>query len=338
MYKLLWGLTAAATMVWAPAYSQPIEEFYKRTDVQIVVGHEPGTGFDLYARTLARHMSTHIPGKPAVIVQNMVGASGLNAFNWLANAAPKDGSVFATAAFTVPFEPLFGNKAARFDASKLGWIGNMDSSVSICGVSKESGVNKFEDALRQDVLLGSTGHAGPLSQSPRALRELVGARFKIIEGYKGSSSVKLAIERGEVHGVCGISLSTVRTQYRDIHESGLFRLILQIGPEPHPDLQDVPHVYQFAKGDDDRAVFDLLFGAQGLGRSFVAPAGLPEERLEALRQAFEATMTDKNFLAEAKKINLDLRPQSGRSVQAFIQRIYLSPPSVIERARKAIGR
>lgn len=305
---------------------------------QIVVGHEAGTGFDLYARTLARYIPAHLPGKPTVVVQNMVGASGLTAFNWIANVAPKDGSVIGLAAFTVPFEPLLGNSSARFDASKMLWIGNMDSSVSICGVSKASGIDSFQDALSREALVGSTGNAGPLSQSPRALNELLGAKFKVIEGYKGSASVKLAIERGEVHGVCGISFSTVKTQYRDIWESGNFRLILQIGPAPHPELKDLPHVYQFARSDEDRAVFDILFGAQGLGRSFVAPPGVPAERVRVLREAFDATVRDEAFLKEAEKIGLDVRPQTGAEVQSFIERVYAAPPAVAARAKKALNR
>lgn len=313
-------------------------DFYVGRTVQVVVGHESGTGFDLYARTLARHIGRHIPGRPTIVVQNMPGASGLTAFNWLANVAPRDGSVLATAAYTVPFEPLLGNTSARFDASKLSWIGNMDASVSICGVSKMSGISSFDELLSREIVMAGTGSAGPLSQSSRALRELTGAKLKVIDGYKGSASVKLAIERGEVEGVCGISYSTVKTQYKDVYEGGAFRLILQLGSEVHPELKDVPLVYRYAKTDEDRRVFDVLFGSQGLGRSYVAPPDVPAERLTALRNAFQAMMADPEFLGDASKGGLDLRPQSGEQVQAFIERIYASAPSVAARARKAIDR
>ncbi len=322
----------------APARADDLDQAFKDKTITVVVGHEAGTGFDLYARTLARHMPHHLPGKPAMVVQNMVGASGLAAFNWLGNVAPKDGLAFGIVAFTVPFEPLLGNASARFDASKYGWIGNMDSSVSICGVSKTSGVTSFADIMTREVMVGGTGSSGPLSQSPTALRSLLGARFKLVEGYKGSASVKLAIERGELDGVCGISLSTVRTQYRDIFESGQLQLLLQLGPEPHPDLKNVPHVYEFAKTDEDRQVFDLIFGAQGLGRSFVAPPGIAPERLQALRKAFMDTMKDADLIAEAQKVGLDLRPQSGEDVQAFIARVYAAPKQAAERARLAVKR
>ncbi len=320
------------------AMAQGATDFYKDRQVTIVVGNEPGTGFDLYARSLARFMGDHIPGKPAMVVQNMPGASGLVAFNWLANVAPRDGSTFLTAPFTVPFEPLFGNAAARFDASRLVWIGNMDASVSICGVSASSPVRSIEDAMRQEAPVGATGATGPMTQTTVALNELLGTKFKRIEGYKGSASVKLAMERGEVSGVCGISLSTVRTQWRDIYESGAFRLILQLGPAPHPDLANVPHVYAYAKTDEERGVFDLIFGIQGLGRAFVAPEGAPADRVAILRRAFNATMEDPAFVAYASKAGLDLAPQSGEQVQAFVARIYAAPPAVAARARRAIGR
>jgi tripartite-type tricarboxylate transporter receptor subunit TctC len=325
----------ALALLSAPAQA---DDFYAGRQVSIVVGNEPGTGFDLYARSLARFMGEHIPGKPSLVVQNMVGASGLVAFNWLANVAPKDGSALLTAPFTVPFEPLFGNASARFDASRLNWIGNMDASVSICGVSKASGVGGVEDAMRKEVLVGATGATGPMSQSTAALNQLLGTQFKRIEGYKGSAAVKLAVERGEVSGVCGISLSTVRTQWRELHESGALRLILQLGPSPHPDLPDVAHVYSFAKSNEDRQVFDLIFGVQGLGRSFVAPGGTPAARVATLRRAFDDTMKDASFRAYAAKTGVDLAPQSGDDVQAFIERVYRTPQSVIDRARRVTER
>ena len=330
--------SVALAVFTSTARADEVSDFYGGRTVQIVVGHESGTGFDLYARTLARHIGRHIPGRPTIVVQNMPGASGLSAYNWLANVAPRDGSVLATAAYTVPFEPLLGNNAARFDASKLSWIGNMDASVSICGVSKASGIGNFDELLSREIAIAGTGSAGPLSQSSRALRELVGAKLKVIDGYKGSASVKLAIERGEVDGVCGISLSTVKTQYKDVYEGGAFRLILQLGSEPHPELRNVPHVYFYAKTDEDRRVFDILFGSQGLGRSYVAPPDIPAQRLARLRDSFEATMMDGDFLADAEKGALDLRPQSGEKVQTFIEHIYASAPSVAARARQAIGR
>ncbi|MFM1816802.1 MAG: hypothetical protein RLZ98_3497 [Pseudomonadota bacterium] len=313
-----------------------VEDFYKGRQMSIVVGHQTGTGFDLYARTLAKFMGGHIPGKPTIIVQNMTGASGLKSLNFLAKVAPKDGSVFATMVFSAPFEPLMGEGKGLFDATRFLWIGNMDSSVSIFGVSRKSGVKRFEDLFQKEIVVGGTGRAGPLNQVPNALRNLLGAKIKVVTGYKGSASVKIAIQRGELDGAAGISWSTIKTQYQDIRKEGDFNMILQVGPKPHPELPQVRHVYDFAKTEDDRQIFDLVFGVQGLGRAFMAPDGVPAERGAALRKAFVDTMADKALRAEADKIKLDLNPQSGEDVEAFVKKIYATPKRVIVLARDAI--
>jgi tripartite-type tricarboxylate transporter receptor subunit TctC len=315
------------------ARADSVADFYTGKTVKIVVATQAGTGFDLYARTLAQHLGRLLPGHPTFVVQNMPGASGLTAANWMANVAPKDGTVLATIPFTVPFEPLLEDGKGRFDAPNLTWIGNMDTSVSICTVSTRLGLGSFDDVMQREVLVGGTGRAGPLAQVPKALARLTGAKLKVIDGYKGSAAVKLAVQRGEVHGVCGISYSTVRTRYADVHASGEMKMILQVGPEPHPDLKSLKHVYQYARSDEDRQVFDLIFGTQGLGRSYVAATGIPTDRAAALRKAFMATMSDAQFLADASKANLDLRPQTGEAVTAFVKRIYASPKHVVERAK-----
>ena len=332
-----WTLALLALVMVAPwAQAQTRDDMFKDKPFTIVVGHEPGTGFDLYARTLARYLPKYLPGKPNALVQNVVGASGVSAFNWLGTVAPKDGTTIAIVAFTVPFAPMLGHAAGRFDASQYNWIGNMDSSVSVCAFSKASGALTFEHARQREVMVGGTGASGPLSQSATALRALTGAQLKVIEGYKGSASVKLAIEGGELHGVCGISLSTARTQYREAFDSGELLMTLQLGLEPHPDIKTVPHVYQYARNEEERQVFDLIFGAQGLGRSFVAPPGLPAQRVAMLRAAFSSAMQDPELIAEAERVQLDLRPQTGEQVQAFVQRVYSAPREIADRARKAV--
>src|SRR5215467_15152073 len=187
------------------AIADEVADFYKGKTFTIVVGHEVGTGFDLYSRVLARHIGRHIPGNPNVVVQNMVGASGIVPANWLYNVAPKDGSVIMTFVYTAALDPIFGNGAARFDAAKLTWVGNMDEGISICGVSPASGIVTFEDMLSKEVLIGSTGATGPLGKYALAVKNLLGAKIKLVAGYQGSASVKLAINRGEVHGICGLS-------------------------------------------------------------------------------------------------------------------------------------
>jgi len=331
------ALAAAAGLAPA-ALAQGSGDFFKGRTITIVVGIEQGTGFDLYGRALARHIGRHIPGNPTVIVQNMPGASGLVAYNWLANVAPKDGTAMVIASFSVPFEPLFGNESARFRGPQLGWVGNMDSGVSACLVRADSGVSTWSDIMEREITMGAAGRAGAISRAPRALRELGGAKIKLVEGYKGTASIKLAIERNELQGICGISMSTVRSQWRDVLESGLVKIVLQLGPRPDPALAGVPHVFDFAKGADQRQIYNLIFGPQGLGRSFAAPPGVPADRLNILRAAFQATMKDAQFLEDTRKAKLDISPQTGEEVQAFVEQMYASPPEAIARARKVLGR
>ncbi len=319
------------------AKADAVADFYKGKTFSIIVGHQSGTGFDLYARVLSRHMGRHIPGNPNIVVQNMNGASGLRSLNWLANVGPKDGTAMATMVFTAPFEPLMGNGKGKFDPRKFWWIGNMNTSVSTCGFSKAAGIKTVDDLFKKEVLVGGTARAGPLSQVPSALKNLLGMKIKLIPGYRGSSSIKLAIQRGEVQGACGISLSTVYTRYKSLVDAGNYNIVLQVGPKPHPDLKDTPHVYKFAKSDEDRKVFDLIFGAQGLGRSFMATAEVPAARGKALQKAFMDTMKDPQLLAEAKKINLRLRPVPGPEVAAFVKQAFKTPKPVVERAKKAIA-
>lgn len=329
---------AGAMLASAPARAQDAGDFYKGKTITIVVGIEQGTGFDLYGRALARHMPRHIPGNPTMIVSNMPGASGLIAFNWLANVAPKDGTTFAIGSFSVPFEPMFGNESARFRAPQFGWIGNMDSGVSACLARADSGVSQWKDIFQKELTMGAAGRGGAISQAPRALMELSGAKIKLIEGYVGTASIKLAIERNELQGICGISMSTVRSQWSDVLQSGLVKILLQIGPTNDPELKGVPNAIDFARNDEERQVYNLIFGPQGLGRSFAAPPGVPADRLKMLRAAFSATMKDPVFLADAEKAKLDISAQSGEEVQAFVEQLYAAPAPIVERARKVLGR
>lgn len=325
-------MLAASVVAAAP---DEVADFYKGKPFTIVVGHEVGTGFDIYSRVLARHIGRHIPGHPSVVVQNMVGASGITPANWLYNVAPKDGSVIMTFVHTAALEPIFGNAAARFEAGKFTWIGNMDEGVGICGVSKASGIARFADLLVKETPFGSTGATGPLGKYALAVKNLLGAKIKLVSGYQGSASVKLAINRGEVHGICGLSMSSVTSQWRDELQSGLFKPILQLSGKPHPGLAGVAHVDAYAKGAEDEQVFGLIFGVQALGRIYASTPGIPQARRNALRAAFMATMSDPQFLDDAAKSQIDVSAISGADVEAFIARVAASSPEVVERARRA---
>ena len=319
----------------APASADEVADFYKGKVFTIVVGHEVGTGFDIYGRTLQRHLSRHIPGHPTVVVQNMVGASGLTAANWLYNIAPKDGTVTATFVHTIPFEPVFGNNAAKFEPAKLTWIGNMEESVAVCGVSKAAGIAKFDDMRTKETIFGATGATGPLVKSALAVKNLLGVKMKVVSGYQGSASVKIAMGRGEVHGICGLPMSTITSAWRDDYESGNFKPIIQLSGRKQAELKDIPHVDDYAKSDDDRQTYGLIFGTQALGRIFVSPPAMPAVRKAALRNALLATMKDPEFIADAIKTQIDISPMTGEEVEALIARLSSAPPAVIERTKQA---
>jgi tripartite-type tricarboxylate transporter receptor subunit TctC len=322
-------------MLVLPAAADEVSDFYKGKTFTILVGHEVGTGFDIYARTLQRHLGRHIPGNPIVVVQNMTGASGISAANWLYNIAPKDGTVVATFVHTVPFEPLMGNSAARFEAAKFTWIGNMEESVAVCGVSKAAGIARFDDMRAKEVIFGATGATGPLVKSALAVKNLLGVKMKVVSGYQGSASVKVAIGRGEVHGICGLPMSTISSFWREEYQTGMFRPIIQLSGGKQAELTDIPHVDDYAKTEDDRKVFGLIFGTQALGRIFVSPPAMPLPRRDALRKALIDTMKDPEFIADAAKVQIDISPMSGEQVEAFIAQLSTASPAVIERTKQA---
>jgi tripartite-type tricarboxylate transporter receptor subunit TctC len=333
--KLQIGAAVMLALGIVGAAADEVADFYRSKPFTIVVGHEVGTGFDVYSRVLARHLGRHIPGNPGIVVQNMVGASGIAPANWLYNVAPKDGTVLMTFVHTAAFEPIFGNGAAKFDAAKFTWIGNMDEGVGICGVAKASGVTRFEDLLAKETVFGSTGATGPLGKYALAVKNLLGAKIKLVAGYQGSASVKLAMNRGEVQGICGLSMSSVTSQWRDEFQSGAFKPILQLSGKPHPSLAGVAHVDAYAKTAEDQQVFGLIFGVQALGRIYGSTPSIPAERRQALRAAFTATMSDPQFLADAVKTQIDVSPATGAEVEAFMAHVAASPPEVVERAKRA---
>jgi tripartite-type tricarboxylate transporter receptor subunit TctC len=325
-----------ATVGAAPAGADPVAEFYRGKTVALVVGHEVGSGYDVYGRVLARHLSRHIPGQPTIVVQNMVGAAGMIASNWLYNIAPRDGTVVASFSASPIAEPILGNPAARYEPAKFTWIGNMDESAGTCGVTKASGIGKFDDLLVRETIFGATAQTGTFGKFALAVKNLLGAKLRIVSGYKGSADVKIALGRGEVHGICGLPLSTITSHWRDDYESGNFRPVIQLSGARHPSLKSVPHVDDYAKSPEDLQVYGLIFGMQALGRFYVSPPAVPVDRRDALRNALASAMNDPQFRADAAKTQIDINPSSGAEVETFVARVAASSPAVIERSKRAL--
>jgi len=327
----------AAGALPASTFADEIGDFYKGKEVDIIVGHQPGTGFDVYARVLQRHLGKHIPGHPTIVVKNMNGASGIVAANWMGNIAPKDGTVMATMVYSVAFEPLFGNDKAKYDPMKFNWIGNLEQSIAVCGVTKASGIKSFDDLLKADkpVVFGATGATGPLGKQAEAVRNLTGAKMKVVYGYKGSAAVKLAMDRGEVAGICGLPMSTIKSFWGEMYRAGEFKPIIQLSGKPSSELKGLPHIASYAKTDADKQVFNLVFGVQALGRFYFSPPGQPAARTKALRDALMATMKDKDFLADAVKTKINIDPMTGEEVAELIQKFSAVSPAVIKRVKQA---
>jgi tripartite-type tricarboxylate transporter receptor subunit TctC len=334
--RLSFAGAAIAVCAFAQAgLADEVADFYKGKEVDIIVGHQAGTGFDVYARVLQRHLGKHIPGNPAVVVKNMNGASGIVAANWIANIAPKDGTVMGTMVYSIAFEPLFGNDKAKYDPAKFNWIGNMEQSVAVCGVTKASGITSFDDLMKKEAVFGATGATGPLGKQAQAVKRLTGAKMKVVYGYKGSAAVKLAMERGEVAGICGLPLSTIKSFWGEDYKSGKFKPIIQLSGKPDPELKGLPHIDSYAKTDEDKKVFNLVFGVQALGRIYFSPPGQPAPRTKALRDALMATMKDKDFLADAVKTKIDVEPMSGEETAALIEQFSAVSPAIAAQAKKA---
>jgi tripartite-type tricarboxylate transporter receptor subunit TctC len=328
------GTVAAAIVAVVPAtmgWAQSPAEFYKGKNVDLYVGYSAGGGYDVYARMLARHMGKHVPGNPTIVVKNMDGAGSLRLANALYNSLPKDGTAFGTIARGGAFDPLLGNKAAQFDASKFNWIGSANDEVSVCVAWHTSGITKIEETFDKEIIVGGTGPSADTDQFPRIANGVLGTKMKIVTGYPGGNDISLAMERGEVQGRCGWSWSSVIATRKDWYDSKKINVLVQLSLAKHPDLPNVPLILDLAKTPEQKQILTLVFARQALGRPFLAPPDVPKDRVDALRKAFMDTMKDKEFLAEADKAKLEITPISGEDVQKIVVEAYKVDPTIAKK-------
>jgi tripartite-type tricarboxylate transporter receptor subunit TctC len=310
-------------------------DFYKNRNVDVYIGYSPGGAYDFYARVISRHMGAHMPGSPTLVPRNMEGAGSLRLANWLYRVAPQDGSTFGTIGRGIAFDPLLIGKGDQFDAQQFNWLGSANNEVSVCVAMKDSGITKFGDLFTKELAVGGTGTSADTDQFPRVLNNVLGTHFKIIEGYPGGNDVVLAMERGEVAGRCGWSWSSVKATHQSWIDDKRMVVLVQLSLSKHPELPDVPLVMDFAKTDEQRAILKMVFARQVMGRPFLAPPNLPAGRAALLRKAFMDTMTDKDFLAEADKAQLEINPVSGEEVEKLVKEIYATPADVVAKAKAA---
>ena len=320
-------------MLAAPARAADTSPFAGKT-VRILVGFSAGGGYDIYARELGRYLGRHIPGNPSIVVQNMVGAGSLKAVNFLYNAAPRDGTVLATFARGIVFEPLVGHlDGAQFDAPKFNWIGSISNEVSVCAINTSRGIFTWQDMLTKKTLIGASGAGADSDVFPIVLRNLFQLPMRIVTGYPGGTDLNLAMERGEIDGRCGWSWTSIVSRNRDWLANKRIQITLQIALAKHEDLPDVPLITDLVSDPRRDAALRLIVSRQSIARPFAAPPEVPAERIETLRQAFDATMRDPDFLAEMRSQTLEVRPVGGVEVQKLMREIYASPPEVVKLAR-----
>jgi tripartite-type tricarboxylate transporter receptor subunit TctC len=330
--KLIVALVIAGV---SAAHAQTVEQFYKGRQVSLIVGFNPGGAYDPYARAVARHLPRHLPGGPDIVVKNMQGAGSVRAANYLYNVAPRDGSELGLIAGSAALEPMFGVRPAQFEGQKFTWLGSANDEPGVCFAWHTSPIATARDLFDREMILGASGTSN--LDFPLALNAVLGTKIKIVRGYNGTSALMLAMERGETQGMCGMVYAAVQTAHPDWLAQKKVRTLLQIGLEPNRKMAGIPFVMDLAKSDDDRRVLRLLVGWTIMGRPYLAPPGIPDDRKTALRRAFDATMQDPAFLAGAAKQRLDISPISGAAVERFLEDAYATPRPLVERAAKILA-
>jgi len=305
-------------------------DFYKDKTVQILVGYSAGGGYDTYARTLARYIGEQIPGNPNVIVKNVPGAGSLVLMNQIANTMPRDGTVFGTVARGAAFEPLFGNEQALFNPQELNWLGSLNNEVGMCAAWHTADLKTIEDLREQELLVGGTGAGADTDTFPRVLAEVLDFKFNLVSGYPGSSEINLAMERGEIEGHCSGGWTGVKASWAPWIEEGKLNPLFMLSRSKHPELPDVPLIMDLAENDYQKQVLQLMLARQVMGRPYVAPPGIPADRLDALRKAFEATASDPEFLAEAERKQLEISFVSAADITEVVRESYQAPSDVVQ--------
>jgi tripartite-type tricarboxylate transporter receptor subunit TctC len=317
------------------ALAQSPADFFRGKTVSLLIGFGPGGEDDLWARTVARHMMTHIPGNPNVVPVHTPGSGGLLVANRLYNTAAKDGTVLGMINRGIVFEPLLGGQGTQFDALKLNYIGSPGRDTTVCAARKDAAVQSLQDLYSKELSVGGTGSGADTAIYPEFLAALLGMKFKLVKGYQGSHEIQLAMERNEVQGIC---LAYDSLSRGNLARTGGINVLLQAALTPDPRVKDAPMVIEAARSAEDRKALELFFARAAMGRPFVAPPGVPAERLATLRTAFDAALADPAFLEDARKQNLNVVPVSAREMTEVVGKAYATPPAVVQRTIRALGR
>lgn len=337
MLRVLPFAAIALALGTAPAAADSVADFYKGKTVVVVVGYTAGGGGDLWARFIARHLGNHIPGRPTVIVQNMPGGSGLTSVNHVYSIIPQDGTRLILPTVTVPTAAAMGMPNVRFDTLQFKWLGNLARDAQSCVASGRSGIKSIAEASKREILLGSDGATNSTSQHPRVLAALLGYKLKIITGYAGTAQVRLAMEAGEVEGMCSAWGSSLLGPWRGDVDSGKLVPIVQMGSKRLPIFGNAPTVYDLTKNEQDLQLMRFVFGPGEISRPLAVGPGTPPERVEALREAFWAAAHSPELLADAKKQQLVVDPMDWRETETAFREVLAIPENVVARARQLLN-
>jgi tripartite-type tricarboxylate transporter receptor subunit TctC len=333
--------TAAITLAVASLAALPASaaESFAGKSIDLIIGAPPAGGYDIYARALARHIGRHIPGQPTIVSKNMPGAGSARAVGFISAQAPKDGTAIGAIMPGAVMGPLLDEKAeALFDPTKVLYLGTANNGTRVCVSWHKSAIKTFDDALSKKASFGGVSANDSTREYGLMHKKTSGAKYDVVSGYSGTAEIALAMERGEIDGACGWDWSSFKSQRPDWIKDKKVNILLQVALEPNAELtrMGVPSVFNYVKGEDDRKVVELIISQQVFQRSYIVPPGTPAETLGTLRAAFDATMSDKQYLEDAERIRIDISPLPGAKVQELVQKLYTTPRDVVARARQAI--
>jgi tripartite-type tricarboxylate transporter receptor subunit TctC len=314
-------------------------DYYAGKTIDLLVGAPPGGGYDIYARLVGRHLGRHIPGNPTIVVKNMPGAGSAKAAQFIQNIAPKDGTAMAGIMPGAIMGGLLDERAdALFDPTKVLYVGTANSGTRVCVSLKGTKVATFEDLLTQKAAFGGVSANDSTQEYGYLHKKTSGAKYDVVSGYRGTADIGLAIERGEIDGVCGWDWSSFKSQRPDWLRDNKVNVLVQVSLEPHPELtrMGVPTIWKYVKNEDDRKVVELVISQTVFQRSYIVSPSTPPELLTTLRTAFDAAMRDPQVIEDAEKLRIDIAPLSGAKVQELVQKLYATPKDIVERARLAI--
>jgi tripartite-type tricarboxylate transporter receptor subunit TctC len=329
---------ALSTPLAVRASAQPAGDngFYKGKTIVVITSTGVGGTYDVVARLVARHMPRYIPGNPTMIVENMPGGGNVLATNYMYNIAPKDGTAIATIHSAMPLQQVLNSGGIRYDADKFDWLGSTGPQNEVILVWGTAGIKTIEDATKKEIVLGGTGAGAGIVLLPMVVNNLLGTKFKIVAGYRSSEDVNLGMVRGEVQARA-FSIGSITSQHPDWISEHKVDFLVQSGTRRDKALPDVPLLTELAKNDEQRQIFKLIASPPALGQPYVAPPGVPADRLAILRNAFAATLHDPAFLADAAKIRFTVEPMSAGEVSQIVHDTVTAPPGIIAKAKAAMG-